>query len=269
MPKLSIIIPAKNEERQLPSLFDSLDAQTFRDFEVIVADAQSQDKTRKLAAEHGAHVVEGGLPAFGRNAGAREAQGELLMFLDADVAFGPEFLESAVHEFESRQLAAATVPMDPDSDLLIDKVLHGFVNVFIALMAYVDPHSGGMCIMVRKRTHELVGGFDTKLILGEDHDYVRRISRMGHGPFRMLRSIRVLISVRRLTAEGRLSLAFKYLIYELIQKFPKRWQRDPWDYMHHLGGPSRPSTGAQTRPEQSRRTVHDGSSRAKPKGGDV
>ena len=87
MPKLSIIIPCKNEEEQLPKLLASIKRQTFTDYEIIVADAHSKDRTREIAESFGARVVEGGMPGPGRNKGALQAQGTHLLFLDADVTF--------------------------------------------------------------------------------------------------------------------------------------------------------------------------------------
>ena len=63
MVKLSIIIPTYNEEWYLPKLLDSLDNQTFSDFEIIVADNHSKDCTVSVAKKHGCRVVKGGLPA--------------------------------------------------------------------------------------------------------------------------------------------------------------------------------------------------------------
>jgi glycosyltransferase involved in cell wall biosynthesis len=68
--QFSIIIPTLNEEVLLPNLLRDLQAQTFRDFEVIVADAGSKDGTVDLAQSLGARVVPGGMPAVGRNRGA-------------------------------------------------------------------------------------------------------------------------------------------------------------------------------------------------------
>lgn len=77
---LSIIIPTFNEEKYLPILFESLQKQTFNNFEIIVADNNSTDATRSIALAAGARVVGGGLPAGGRNMGAKFAQGEWLLF---------------------------------------------------------------------------------------------------------------------------------------------------------------------------------------------
>ena len=85
MPKLSIVIPVKNEETDLPKLLASIKAQTFTDYEVIVADAHSTDKTVELAQAAGAIVVEGGMPGSGRNRGAEAAStGDPLAEMDID-----------------------------------------------------------------------------------------------------------------------------------------------------------------------------------------
>ena len=72
------------EEEYLPKLLESIKSQDFTDYEIIVADAQSDDNTREIAKEYGCIVVEGGLPGPGRNRGAEVAQGEMLLFLDSD-----------------------------------------------------------------------------------------------------------------------------------------------------------------------------------------
>ena len=83
--KLSIVIPAKNEEKYLPKLLASVKKQSFKDYEIIVADNNSKDKTKEIAKSYGCKIVKGGLPGKGRNAGAKIAKGEIILFLDADV----------------------------------------------------------------------------------------------------------------------------------------------------------------------------------------
>ena len=75
--KISIIIPTYNEEDYLPALLKSIQRQNFKDLEVIVADAHSTDKTLEIAKKYNCKIVPGGLPAVGRNNGAKIAQGEL------------------------------------------------------------------------------------------------------------------------------------------------------------------------------------------------
>ena len=82
---LSIVIITKNEQQYLPRLLHSIKMQEFKDYEIIVSDAQSTDKTRAIAKSFGCKIVEGGLPSVGRNNGAKVANAPLILFLDADV----------------------------------------------------------------------------------------------------------------------------------------------------------------------------------------
>ena len=77
---LSIIIPTLNEENFLSWLLESIKRQDFPEREIIVADAGSEDKTVAIAKNYKATVVPGGLPAKGRNEGAKIAKGELFLF---------------------------------------------------------------------------------------------------------------------------------------------------------------------------------------------
>ncbi|PKL72707.1 hypothetical protein CVV26_00365 [Candidatus Kuenenbacteria bacterium HGW-Kuenenbacteria-1] len=174
---LSIVIPTFNEEKFLPHLLKSLKDQVFKDFEIIVADNNLTDTTRLIALKSGAKVVGGGLPACGRNNGAKVARGEWLLFLDADVILPPDFLEKAVKEINGSTLSSASCLINPLSDRKIDKFLHGAVNLYFQATKKRFSHAPGFCIFAKKEVHQLIGGFDEKIKLAEDHDYVLRIGR--------------------------------------------------------------------------------------------
>ncbi len=94
--KLSIIIPARNEEHNLPTLLRSIQAQSMQPHEIIVVDDGSSDRTAELARQFGAAVISSApLPEGWRgktwacHQGARAVQGQHLMFLDADTWFEP------------------------------------------------------------------------------------------------------------------------------------------------------------------------------------
>lgn len=227
-PLVSVIIPALNEESLLQELFEDFAAQHFREFEVIVADAHSTDNTRELALANGARVVTGGLPAAGRNAGARAAQGQFLFFLDADVRLDPYFIGSAYDEIQARFLDLATCPIVPLSDHPADVFLHDFTNLTILLGQFLDPHAPGSCVLVSKRLYERVGGFNQELKLAEDHDFVKRASAFR--PLRVLQRSQIQFSVRRLEKEGRLNLAKKYLAVEFHRAFRGEIHDDIFDY---------------------------------------
>ncbi len=75
--ELSIVVPAYNEEKYLPKLLSCIKKQTYKDCEIIVADANSRDRTKETAKKYGCKIVKsGGLPAIGRNNGAKAAKGD-------------------------------------------------------------------------------------------------------------------------------------------------------------------------------------------------
>jgi len=215
-PILSIVIPTFNEEMFLPKLLKSIKNQTFEDYEIIIADNNSKDNTTKIAREYKCRLVKGGLPSTGRNNGANVAKGDYILFLDADVILPMDFLEKSLKEFEYRYLEAATCEFIPLSDKKIDKVLHDVSIKFLKTMQYFKPFGPGFCLLVTKRIHKRVNGFDENLSFCEDHDYVYRISRLAK--FRLLKNTRIFVSIRRLDKEGRKKLALKYakaVLYQL------------------------------------------------------
>lgn len=212
MPRVSIIIPTLNEAEFLPELLASLNRQTFKDFEVIVADAGSKDGTREKATEAGARVVEGGMPGPGRNRGAEVANGELFFFFDADVTVPEDFLEKAVGEMDEKYLDLATCEFKPDSDLRLDKLMFSFANLTVKMNQANNPRAAGFCIFISSRLFRRIGGFDESLKLAEDHDLVQRASKFR--PLRVLTSTWLTVSVRRLSKEGRFSLIEKYFQVE-------------------------------------------------------
>ena len=128
---LSIIIPTYNEEEYLPLLLKSIKQQDFRDYEIIVADANSKDNTVKIAEEYGCIVVEGGMPAVGRNNGAKVAKGEYLLFLDSDLKLTEDYLAKVIYEFKMERLGIAITQMKPLSKKTEDKILHDLANLFM------------------------------------------------------------------------------------------------------------------------------------------
>ena len=226
--KASVIIPALNESGLLPKLLDRLDRQTFRDFEIIVADAGSTDGTREICRSRGVTLVDGGMPAVGRNRGAAVAQGERLFFFDADVLPPDDFLERALAEMDAEGMRLATCWFEPDSDNALDELLFELANYFVKLSLKTDPHAGGFAIFVDRALFDRVGGFDESLRLAEDHDFVKRAAR--YAPLHMLESTRIRMSVRRLEKDGRFSYSAKCVQVELYRLFKGEVTEDIVEY---------------------------------------
>jgi len=201
---LSIVIPTKNEEKYLPKLLESIRKQTFEDYEIIIADNKSDDKTREIAKKFGCAVTKGGMPGLGRNLGAKIAKGEMLLFLDSDTELENEFfLELLVEEFKDRKLDVA-VPMSYADGSVLDNLYYGFWNSLVKSFQIISPFAGGWCIFARKEIHDKINGFDEKIVLGEDSDYAKRSGKVGK--FRALKGAKIKVSPRRFAKEGHLKI---------------------------------------------------------------
>ena len=206
---LSIVIPTYNEEEYLPILLKSIKKQSFENYEIIVADANSTDRTREIAKEYGCVVVDGGLPAVGRNNGAKVAKGEYLLFLDSDLELTDDYLRDVLYEFRMERLGIAITQMLPMSNKVDDKLFHDFANQFMIGVEKIKPHGAGCYgIIARKELHDKCGGFDESLTFGEDTDYIERLAKKE--PFKVLRNAKIGVSTRRLEEEGIETLIRQY-----------------------------------------------------------
>lgn len=211
----SIIIPTLNEEKYLPNLLYSIKKQKFReDFEIIVADGKSEDKTVKIAKKFGCKIVDGGKsPAEGRNKGAEVAKGDLLLFLDADCILPDEFFIKTLNEFEKRNLDIVTFFLIPQTENKFKRFLFNiFYNLPILLSEKIIAH-GSQAILTKKEIFQKVGGFDKNIKFAEDHSFVRKAKKFGK--FGILHSTSVFSSLRRFEKEGWIKLFLKYLLAEI------------------------------------------------------
>jgi glycosyltransferase involved in cell wall biosynthesis len=213
--RLSIIIPCLNEEKNISKLLTSIKSQNFP-CEIIVADAGSSDKTVKVAKTFGVRVIKGGLPARGRNNGAKVAKSELLLFLDADVLLKKGFLEYCCNEIEKNKLVGATCYAYPLSKNIFDVLSYQSANAWIFMFKRIKPFAHGFCIFAKKKAHNRIKGFDESITFGEDSDYVNRISRLGK--FDVLKKY-IYVSVRRFVKEGRIKSNLKYFYLNLHRLF--------------------------------------------------
>lgn len=212
---ISIIIPSLNEEKYLELLLASIKKQNFSDYEVILADAGSEDKTLKIARSYNCVIIPGGLPAKGRNEGAKVAKGQMLFFLDADTVLPDHFLGKSLKEFETRNLDLASYCLVP---LPQNKLLYFLMNVFynqpIVLLQSALPHAA-TGILMKKDIFEKVGGFDEDVKLAEDHYLARRAKSLLKAKTGIIQSTEIFVSDRRFRTDGWLSVGARYLLCEL------------------------------------------------------
>jgi glycosyltransferase involved in cell wall biosynthesis len=179
-PKISVIIPAFNEERALPHSFELLDRARARlpddAVEVCVVDNRSTDRTSAIAAAAGARVI--GEPKIGisnaRNAGAHAARGELLVFIDADAEYGDTLLERIAETMEDERCAggAADAPYEPARNRLVRWYL-----AFWRVVGRLLRMSQGTVQFCRPDGFRAIGGYAPMQYMGEDVDFIWRLRR--------------------------------------------------------------------------------------------
>lgn len=211
---LSIIIPTFNEEKYLPILLKSITRQDFKDYEIIIADANSGDKTLDIAKKYNCKIVVGGLPAKGRNEGAKAAKGDALLFLDADVVLPQNFFKKALFEFSDQKINFGAFILLPYPK---NKVSYFFFNNFYnkqtTFFEKFSPHAAGAAILIKKEIFEKLNGYDETVKLAEDHDLAKRAKKITK--FKFLKSTKVFVSDRRFRQDGWSNTIVKYLFCEL------------------------------------------------------
>ena len=210
-PFISIIIPALNEEKFLPHLLASLSVQSDKNFEVIVVDGRSRDKTvekakafSQLLPKLTITVADHANLPYQRNLGAKKAKGKWFMFLDADNIMMPYAVERMRTFISEENPSFFTSWMRPDSNVINDALLALFGNLLLEGSILVRrPFSPGPFTAVSREVFERVGGYTDGLKWGEDVDFSTKVKKAGYA-FSIVREVLYIWSMRRLRHEGKL-----------------------------------------------------------------
>ena len=193
MPSVSIIIPARNEEGNLPRLLSSLLQLDYPDYEIIVVDDESSDRTAELARRHGVRVIESGrMPSgwVGKSwacaQGAAAARGSLLLFTDADTEHSPASLRAAVTSAVSRRLSLLSVMPAQECGTFWERLLlpYAFALYFAGLTRVNGPRgdsvANGQYLLFNRREYDRLGGHGcVRGSLIEDVELARLTKRAG------------------------------------------------------------------------------------------
>jgi len=213
MPKVSVVVPARNEEAYIGSCLEALLAQDPPPDEVIVVDNGSKDGTAKIAAAMGARVVREERPGVhhARERGLEEARFEVVAQTDADTRVLPGWIASIKNAFEDPEVVASYGP-----------VLLYLFPAFLRLSALLgQPNLNGANHAVRREAALAVGGYDRPF--AEDVHLARKLRARG-GKIVYVPRQRVLTSGRRLK-KGRLAF---YGVH--AKNFLRRLHGLPEDY---------------------------------------
>ena len=203
--KITVVAPAFNEEAYLCATLDSIAVAAARlcshpgsSIETIVVDNNSTDATRDIAIGRGARVVhesEQGI-ARARNAGARHAKGDVLVFIDADVVV-PDTLFEAIHDTLGDP---ACVGGGVDVHYAPSRRSMRLYLLIWRILGRVLGMVQGATQFCRKNVFEQVGGYDETAWIGEDVGFfwaLRKVADKTQGKVHLIRELRVCQSSRR------------------------------------------------------------------------
>lgn len=174
---LSIIIPTLNEEKYLPKLLESIKNQSFRDYEIIVADANSKDKTRKISKKYRCKLIKGGSQARGINNGAKAAKYNTLLILDADSSLPKDFLKKNFNVFKKKNLEIASCYIRPRNAKINDELTHTLSNVYYFFNKRIRPFIPSFCFFIKKEFFFKVGCFNEKVPWLIDLDFSNKLPK--------------------------------------------------------------------------------------------
>ncbi len=205
MPRLSVVVPARNEEAYIGAALESILAQDPPPDEVIVVDNGSVDATAAIAAQAGARVIrveEAGVHRA-RQAGLEAASGAIVAQTDADGRVLPGWTAAILEAFEDPRVVASYGPLELFEAPALDRWLarYGFPLFLRLTHALGQPNLSGANHAVRREAALAVGGYDRPF--AEDVHLGLKLKALGEVRYQPRQ--RVMTSGRRLRG-GRLKL---------------------------------------------------------------
>ncbi|RPI03204.1 MAG: glycosyltransferase family 2 protein [Ignavibacteriae bacterium] len=236
--EFSVIIPTYQEEACIERCLRSIVQQDIgrTKFEIIVSDAHSADRTAEIARRYADRVLvdeKRGI-AYGRNAGAKTAGGDILVFVDADATLAPDFLSQLSMTFITPAVIGATGIAKPSDGKFMPRFFYYGTYILVRFFAFwglsLFP---GICAAYRRPNFIAVNGFREDFGIVEDLDLSRRISRTGI--CRINKNALAFISTRRLQNHLVSTVAFhiysdiKYLLTgKAAPHYPKIEEMKTW-----------------------------------------
>jgi glycosyltransferase involved in cell wall biosynthesis len=226
----SFIVPTLNEEKYLEKTLKSIKNQkTKLNYEIIVSDGGSTDNTLKIASKYADKIVLAKRKGiwFGRNAGAKKAKGNLLIFIDADTIIPPNYLDSVYAQMQHKKVVGLSCAFTFDKKTSALKIIETFSNKYLELVGKlgIGEIQGFNCV-IRKKDFEKVGGFPNKPM--EDGALAKKLHKIGRVIY--YSKLKVITSSRRIFKGGGIISSIEYyanlgmltnVSHPLIRKFLK------------------------------------------------
>lgn len=180
--KFSVIIPAHNEEDLIGRAVKSVLNQTFKDFEVIISNDGSTDKTKEIIGkimkkDKRVKIInrkKGHSAAFARNRGAEKAKGKVFVFLDADCTISRNFLEKINQKLDKGDGFA--VDCFAITNSIVNYALSGLtIPIVMKKEIYSKKdYDAPMLFTITKKAYNKIKGYDENIFYFEDENFAKR-----------------------------------------------------------------------------------------------
>ena len=213
--KVSIIVPAYNKEKSIAKTLARCQKQTYKDYELLVVDNNSKDKTGEIARKYSEKVFleteKGYINAVNR--GVKESTGEIITFCDADSIYPSEWLGKVVQEFSKDKDAVVVYgsASTHDASFLMNMVNSFFYTLFLRISRLFGlDNTSGFNFAFKKEAFLKVGGYDPKYKkMSPDIELGKRLKKEGRIIFNP--SIKVQSSFRRFQDGGTFKTSWMFL----------------------------------------------------------
>jgi len=173
-PLVSVIIPTKDSAETIEICINSVMEQTYPNIEVVVVDGYSSDGTREIAEKFGAKIIEAqAMMSRARNIGAKEAIGDLILFLDSDMELDSTVVQSCVEKVGEHKCDAVIIP-----EVSVGESFWARCKA-LEKACYIGDDTIEAARFLKRSAFNTVNGYDPELLFGEDKDLDIRIRKAG------------------------------------------------------------------------------------------
>lgn len=220
--KISVIIPAYNEEKFIGGTIDSIKKSANFPLEIIVVSNGSTDKTSEISKKCAVKILnfpEMLGPGVARNKGAESACGDIFIFLDADTEISANTINEIVLNTDKNIVGVCSACA---KDLGKNKRLR--TKIFLAFKNFIHKtkfHKGSVAIIFcGKEIFLKINGFDREMRVGELNDFIKRAVKAG-ATYKFLKNCQVKTSFRRYRENGYVKIFWFWVKWRILFLFKK------------------------------------------------
>ena len=209
---LTIIIPTLNEERRIPLLLSDLSKQNYKNFCILIIDADSKDNTKKIIYEYNNKLSVSIINSskknvcFQRNLGANHCSTKWLIFMDADIRIPKNFIEKILINAEKTNSDIFSSHISPDKESKYGKIFSTLSNIYFEMFKNTNnPVAYEALTGFKTKTFIKLKGYNKKTKWGEGRELLKKAVK-NNIKLKIFSQPKYTFSLRRLKAQGAIKL---------------------------------------------------------------